>query len=121
VTTALTATCPTCGSTQGKICRDGGDPTSPHLARRTALTELRNGSDSVFMVIRTGTQFHRGDLIVGTPPHPGSTAVTIHRRLDEPTNDTCTIGAATVVWVGWADEFNPNLFDPLEALEAFPA
>ncbi|WIE81327.1 hypothetical protein [Curtobacterium sp. MCSS17_016] len=120
MTTALTATCPTCGSTQGKACRDGGTPTAPHPARREALDNLRTVSLSVFFVIRDVGPLRRGDLVVGEQPHAGSPGVKVLRRHGDESNLPRIIHASAAVWVGWAAEFNPNLFNPNEALEAFP-
>ncbi len=120
MTTALTAACPTCGSTQGKVCRDGRTPTTPHPARRNALQSLRTNGGSVFMVIRDVGQYRRGDLITGTPPRAGSNGVTVRRHLGGTRTDSALLAASAVVWVGWEDEFTPTLFNLTEALEAFP-
>ncbi|MGW8431707.1 zinc finger domain-containing protein [Curtobacterium citreum] len=121
MTTALTATCPTCGATQGKICRDGRTPTTPHSARRDAHNALRAGSASVYFVVRDDGPLRRGDLIVGAPPHVGSPGVKVQHLLSDHRPVAGVVRASAVVWVGWETDFNPALFDPTEALEAFPA
>jgi hypothetical protein len=75
----------------------------------------------VFFVIRDDGILRRGELVVGEQPRAGSPGVKMLRRHGSDAHLPQVIRASTVVWVGWATEFNPDLFDPTEALEAFPA
>ena len=72
------------------------------------------------MLTRPAGPLAAGDIVTGRPPLRGETAVTVTGRFGSYGSVTGTIRASSAVWVGWADEFNPDLFDPTEALEAFP-
>ena len=73
------------------------------------------------MLIRDVGQHRRGTILTGRQPCVGAPGVTVTGVFGSSAPASGTVRASSVVWVGWADEFDPDLFDPTEALEAFPA
>ena len=119
--TALTVTCPVCGSTQSKACRDAtGVIMAPHRER----VGVREGRDrntlSVYLLLRddSGLGLTAGDLLVGHPDLATTNYLTLLYRLGDRKQPAYGLPTNAVTWVGWADQFNPNLFDPQEAIDA---
>ncbi|WIB65868.1 hypothetical protein [Curtobacterium sp. MCBD17_040] len=121
MTTSLTVVCPECGARQGKACRTAsGASSAPHSLRRDRLADVRQVSDAVYFLPYGDPRLDlpAGDLIVGRRYVPDPTLVVGIRRLTDgqPLNHRILTRA---YWVGWEPDFNPDLFDPAEALEAF--
>lgn len=119
--TALTVTCPACGATQSKACRETtGDITAPHRERRGVMEGRDRDTLSVYLLLRDdpGLDLAAGDLLVGHPDQAMKNYLTLLYRLDDRKIPAYGLPTNAVTWVGWADQFNPDLFDPQEAIAA---
>jgi len=119
--TVLTVICPVCGATQSKACRDiAGGIVSPHRERRGVFEGRDRDTLSVYLLLRDdrGLGLTAGDLLVGRPDIATTNYLTVLYRLSDRLVPEYGLPTNATVWVGWADQFDAALFDPLEAVEA---